>query len=140
MLPVGKRRSSTLTKHVVPMAVTGVLVERNPRSDADGASGDREQDLPVRLKPFTDGMVEREFWSSGSAGETIPKTPPPHVPGRPSNKSGRNLFLHLPKDPNSDTCKRTKNHESSMEKEPSKSRRVRRQDDSVNCSCFAKTK
>ena len=36
----------------------------------------------------TEGMGEGKSGSSGSAGETFPKTPPSHIPARPSNKSG----------------------------------------------------
>ena len=34
---------------------------------------DREQDIPVWLQPFTEGLVEGASGSSSSAGETIPK-------------------------------------------------------------------
>ena len=37
------------------------------------ASGDRKQDIPDWLRPFTEGLVEGESGSSGSAGETSPK-------------------------------------------------------------------
>ena len=64
------------------------------------ASGDREQDIPDRLQPVTEGLVERAAGSYSSAGETIPTTRPPHIPARPSNKSGvkHNLFTYFPKD------------------------------------------
>ena len=50
----------------VPTVVPGVVVETSLRSDADAASGDRtptasgdrEQDFPDWLKPFTEGLVE----------------------------------------------------------------------------------
>ena len=60
-----------------------------PRSDADAASGNREQDLPDWRQPFTEGLEEGESVSSSSAGETIP----PHLPARPSNKSGEKHHL-----------------------------------------------
>ena len=95
--------------------VTRSDAEAASRDRAPIASGDREQDLPDWRHPFTEGLVEAEAesGSSGRAGGTIPKTPPPHIPARPSNKSGEkhHLFIHFPKDPNCDTCKRTKSQE-----------------------------
>ena len=78
-----------------------------PRSDAQAASGDqaptasgdREQDLPDWLQPSTEGLVEGESLSSGSVGETIPKTLVAHVPARPSNNwEERHIFFLSPKD------------------------------------------
>ena len=63
------------------------IVGTRPRSDANAASGDRpptasgdrEQDTPHWLQPFTEGVVEGESGSSGSAGERVPTTPPGHI-------------------------------------------------------------
>ena len=96
----------------VPTVLPRGIVDTSPRSDADAASVDREEDLPDSLQPFTDGLIERESGSSGSAGETIPKTLAPHIPaGRWNNSGGtHNLFTHFPRDPllHCDFCKRTK--------------------------------
>ena len=46
------------------------------------------KDIPDRVQPFTEGLVEGQTGSSSSAGETIPKTRPPLTPARLSNKSG----------------------------------------------------
>ena len=61
------------------------------------ASGDREQDVPDWLQPFAQGLVEGKSGlvegksgSSGSAGETITKTPPPHLPARFEQKTVSN--------------------------------------------------
>ena len=70
--------------------VPRVIADTSPGSDADAASGgppptasgDREQDIPDWFQPFTVGLVERSSVSSSSAGETIPKTSPPHNPAR----------------------------------------------------------
>ena len=92
---------------VVPGVKTSTQISR---SDADAASvdrvpttsGDQKQEILDWLQPFTEGLVEAESGSSGSAGETIP----PHIAARPSNKSGgkHKLFTHFPKDRG---CKRT---------------------------------
>ena len=58
------------------MDVLGVIVGTRPRSGADAASGDptptasgdREQDFPDWLQPFTEGQAKGESESSGSAG------------------------------------------------------------------------
>ena len=63
-----------IEKHMVFLRlVSGVIVNTNPRIDANAASGDRlptasgdrEQDIPDWLQPFTEGLVERESGSSG---------------------------------------------------------------------------
>ena len=88
----------------------GVSVETSPQSDAEAASGETERRRlrETEGKIFQTGLdraqkdwLEGGSGSSGSAGETIPKTPPPHFPAGPSKKSGgnRNVFPHLPKDP-----------------------------------------
>ena len=41
------------------------------------ASRDRKQDIPERIQPLEEGLVEGESGSSSSAGEAIPKTTPP---------------------------------------------------------------
>ena len=66
---------------------------------------DREQDIPDWRKLFAEGLEERESGSSGIACETIPKTPPPQIRARPSNKSGEKhcLFSQFPKDSNCGT-------------------------------------
>ena len=63
----------------------------------------------IRGVVFTEGLVEGESGSSGSAGETISETPLPHFPARLSNKSGgkHNSFIHFPEDSNCDMCKLT---------------------------------
>ena len=74
------------------------IVDTSPRSDADAASGDRpptalgdrEQDIPDWLPPFTEGLVEGESGSSGSVGESIPNTLPPHLPAKPKQKQALN--------------------------------------------------
>ena len=58
------------------MDVLGVIVGTRPRGGADAASGDptptasgdREQDFPDWLQPFTEGQAKGESESSGSAG------------------------------------------------------------------------
>ena len=91
------------SENVVTMVVLGVIVETEHRQL-------REQDTPDWLERFTEGLEEGGSGSSGSAGETIPKTPLPH----PSNKSGGEQFIHS----FSEGRQRThKNHESSMQKE-----------------------
>ena len=96
----------------VPTVLPRGIVDTSPRSDADAASVDGEEDLPDSLQPFTDGLIERESGSPGSVGETIPKTLAPHIPaGRWNNSGGtHNLFTHFPRDPvlHYDFCKRTK--------------------------------
>ena len=74
------------SENVVRIVVRGVIVDTIPRSDADAALGDREQDVPDWLQPFTAGVVEGKSGSSGSAGETIPKTPPPHISAKLTQK------------------------------------------------------
>ena len=106
------------SENCVPIVAPGFSVNARPRSDADAASedraptasGEREQDLPDCLQPFTGGLAEGESGTSCAAGETFPSTHPPHIPPRHSNNYGGkdNLFIHFPKDPNSDTCTCTK--------------------------------
>ena len=70
----------------VPKAVQMQHRETDPPT-APGE--DRLQDLPDWLQPFTEGLVERESGSSGSAGETTPKTPSSaHTSEDPSTTSG----------------------------------------------------
>ena len=105
------------SENCAPLVVPGVIVDTSPRSDVNAASGDRpptssgdrEQNIPNWLQPFTEGLVEGKYASSGSAGETIAKTLPPFIPARLSHKSGwkHNLFIHFLKDPACDICKRT---------------------------------
>ena len=73
--------------------------------------------MPDWLQPFTEGLTDGEAGSSGSAGETMPKTPPPHVPARLSNKSGgkHHLFTHFVKDPGCDITSPKKSRESHAE-------------------------
>ena len=51
------------------MDVPGVVVEPSPRSDVEATSGlgDREQDTPEWIQPFTEGLVEEKSGSSGRA-------------------------------------------------------------------------
>ena len=74
------------SENVVLVVVLGVIVDASPRSDADAASGDREQDIPDWLQPLTEGLVEGESGSSGTARKKNPKTLPPHIPARPRQK------------------------------------------------------
>ena len=75
--------------HIHQMQVgPGVAVGTSPRSDADAASRDRPPTASGDREPFAEGLVERESGSSGSAGETIPKTPVSQIPARPLNTSG----------------------------------------------------
>ena len=46
----------------------------------------REQGVIDWLQPFPRGRVDGDLGSSSSAGETIPKTPPPHSPARLKQK------------------------------------------------------
>ena len=72
----------------VPIVVLGVIVDTVSRSDAEAASwdrastasGEREQDLPGWLEPFTERLAKGDSGSSGSDWETFPSTPPPHIP------------------------------------------------------------
>ena len=54
-------------------------------------------EIPDYLLNFSKGMVQGESGLSRSAVETVPKTPPPHNPGRPSNRTGgkHSLFAHF---------------------------------------------
>ena len=70
------------------------IVDTGPQSGTDAASGDRPADSsgrrPIagssRLASAIYGRtVERECGSSGSAGETTPKTLPPHIQRGPNN-------------------------------------------------------
>ena len=94
------------SRKLVPTVVPGVIVDTSRSSDDDAASGDRppiasgdrEQDIPDWLQPFTEGLVEGESGSPDSAGETIPKTPP-HIPARFKNaapKSSKALCWMCP--------------------------------------------
>ena len=94
------------------MVVLGDTVNTSPRSDADAATGGREQEIP-----FQAGFsYSRKDWQKVSLDhlavlvKVFTKTSPLHVPARPSNTSGgqHNLFTHFPTDPGCDTCKRTK--------------------------------
>ena len=75
--------------------VPRVIADTSPRSDADAASGDppptasgdREQEIPDWFQPFTEGLVDGASVTSGSAGETIPNTSPPHNPARLKQKT-----------------------------------------------------
>ena len=73
---------------LVLVVVPGVIVDTSPRSDAEvasgyrtpTASGDREEDLfQIGFKHLRKDWWEGESGSSSSAGETIPKTLPPHT-------------------------------------------------------------
>ena len=83
------------SEQCAPRVVLGATVDTRPQSDAEAASGDRpttapgdrEQDVLDWLQPFTEGLEEGASGSSGSAGETIPKTLAPHLPEKPSNKN-----------------------------------------------------
>ena len=108
------------------MVVLGVIVELSPRSNAEAALGDRaptasgeQHEIPEWLQPQTEGLVEGASESSGSAGETILKTPSPHIPARPSNKSGGklHLFIDFRKTQVFFYLQTHKNHESSMQKD-----------------------
>ena len=100
-------KTTSMSDNFAPFVVPGVQFEPRVSSDAEFASGDQGQssgdrvqtdelldrwrNFPDWLQPFTEGLVEGESGSSGSAGETFPKTPPPQIPARPSNRPGRKV-------------------------------------------------
>ena len=89
----------------VPIVVLGVSVH----TDRQQLRETESKMFQTGLQPVMEGLVEGESGSSGS-GEAITKTLPPHIPARPSNKSGgrHNLFIHFQTDPSCEKCKRTR--------------------------------
>ena len=110
----------TLHNYLFPLerfaleVVLGVIVDTSFSSNADAHSGDRpsttsgrrDQDIPDWLQPFTEGLVEGDLGSSGSASYFISKTPLPHVPATPRRDPMSNTiqFIHFPKKPDCDIC------------------------------------
>ena len=83
---------------------------RTDSSNAESTSGNRSRELPERLEPFTERMIEE---TSSSSSDTIPKAIPPLVSTseKPSsNKPGgkHDLFAHFPKDSICEVCRQTK--------------------------------
>ena len=113
-------RSHTFVPNVVRAGVQGC---RNciRRPKAVFGFGDRVQthtstrlqhDIPDWLQPFMEGMTEEGAKPSRSDQQRHPEPLPsqPALQARPSNRLGgkHSLLSHFTKDPNCDTCKRTK--------------------------------
>ena len=73
-------------------------------------------DLPEWLQPFTEGLTRGSSSSTDVSPDDVDIPPPAlplsaHPPAKPTSNRARrkhHLFIHFPKDPNCEVCRRTK--------------------------------